>query len=67
MVGPGTAPQHGITNYFKDKTQGPVCAMSCPAATLYRNYFVGATGQSVGNQLDGAKDIGLILNNGKHK
>ena len=39
MVDPTRTPQQGITNYWNDKTQGPVCAMVCPFGTLYRNYF----------------------------
>ena len=39
MVGPGVIPEQGITAYASDKTQGPVCAMACPAGTLFRNYF----------------------------
>ncbi len=26
--------------YASDPTQGPQCALACPAATVYRNYFV---------------------------
>ena len=32
-------PEHGITMYQHDHTQGPACAMVCPYGTLYRNYF----------------------------
>ena len=32
-------PEHGITIYKDDFTQGTVCAMACPYGTLYRNYF----------------------------
>lgn len=39
MADPDITPQVGITNYWNDKTQGPVCAMVCPFGTLYRNYF----------------------------
>jgi nicotinic acid mononucleotide adenylyltransferase len=34
------SPDEGITDYILDKTQGPACAMSCPGAILYRNYFM---------------------------
>lgn len=40
MVGPGVTPESGITQYVLDKTQGPACALSCPAGTFYRNYLV---------------------------
>lgn len=38
MVNPSVKREDGITNYVYDKTQGPACAMACPAALLYRNY-----------------------------
>ena len=41
MTGPSITPDKGITGYEWDHTQGPACALSCPAATLYRNYFLG--------------------------
>ncbi len=37
---PGCTPEDGITEYIYDNTQGPSCALQCPGATLYRNYFV---------------------------
>lgn len=55
MVGPDVRPEDGITNYAHDKTQGPACAMACPAATVYRNYFVNGTGQ--GGHSDKNKNI----------
>ena len=39
MVNPTRTPEDGITSYCYDKTQGPACAIACPAATLYRNYL----------------------------
>ena len=39
MMSPENTPEQGITNYQYDRTQGPSCAMACPAGTLYRNYF----------------------------
>ena len=51
MIGPGVRPEDGITRYFNDRTQGPACALACPAGTLYRNYFVnGGKGQAGGNE-----------------
>lgn len=40
MVGPSITPEHGISGYQYDRTQGPACAIACGAGTLYRNYFV---------------------------
>ena len=39
MADSDITPEHGITIYKDDFTQGPVCAMACPYGTLYRNYF----------------------------
>ena len=36
MVSPDVGPDAGITGYQHDRTQGPACAMSCPAATVFR-------------------------------
>eukprot|EP00298_Acanthocystis_sp_HF-20_P003774 c14118_g1_i1.p1 GENE.c14118_g1_i1~~c14118_g1_i1.p1 ORF type:complete len:356 (-),score=141.47 c14118_g1_i1:143-1210(-) len=33
-------PEDGVTRYQADHTQGPACAISCGAGTVYRNYFV---------------------------
>ena len=41
MISPNITPDYGITRYILDPTQGPTCAMTCPAGTVYRNYFVG--------------------------
>lgn len=60
MVGPEVTPEDGITDYILDRTQGPACAMVCPAGTVYRNYF--ATGDD-GGQLDTLKDVGIVLGN----
>ena len=40
MKDPGVSPTAGISIYVNDKTQGPACALACPAALLYRNYLV---------------------------
>jgi hypothetical protein len=36
MVSPDVGPEAGVTGYQHDRTQGPACAMSCPAATVFR-------------------------------
>lgn len=66
MVGPNVTPEHGIGGYENDGTQGPACAISCGAGTVYRNYFVpvgGQIGQSAECQVDCLKDIGEALGN----
>ena len=45
MTGP-KATDTGISNYSKDPTQGPACAIACPAATVFRNYFYNGCGQN---------------------
>ena len=64
MVGPGVTPEHGVTGYQHDRTQGPACAIAAGAATIYRNYFAavdGAHGQTAARQLNGLADIGAAL------
>jgi len=70
MVGPSITPEKGVTGYFRDRTQGPICAIACPAATIVRNYFAGAkwgSGQAGGNQLNMMHDIAQLLDNNKHQ
>ena len=46
MVGPSVRPEDGVTRYYADRTQGPACAIACPAATVFRNYHVHGRGQA---------------------
>jgi len=60
MVGPHVTPEHGVTRYESDRTQGPACAIAAGPATIFRNYFVpvgGASGQTAERQLDGFVDV----------
>jgi hypothetical protein len=64
MIGPDVTPEHGVTRYESDRTQGPACAIAAGAGTIYRNYFapVGAQiGQTAFRQLDGLADVGVAL------
>lgn len=64
MTGPAVTPEHGVTRYKDDPTQGPACAIAAGAGTVYRNYFapVGdAIGQTAKRQLDGIADLGGTL------
>lgn len=66
MTGPDITPEHGVTRYRHDPTQGPACAMAAGAATIYRNYLApcrGGTGQLAGRQIDCLGDIGEALGN----
>ncbi|CAK9047357.1 unnamed protein product [Durusdinium trenchii] len=67
MNEPGARPEDGVTRYYSDATQGPACAVSCPAGTVFRNYFVNGSGQGRGRQLDGLAEIGELVNNAKEK
>ena len=63
MVGPGVAPEDGVTRYEHGRTQGPACAIAAGAATIYRFFApVGdQIGQSAANQIDGLADLGAEL------
>ncbi len=64
MVGPGVSPSRGIAIYFDDPTQGPKCALACPAGTVYRNYLCqGGAGQGK-RQIDCLAGVGDVLGNG---
>ena len=64
MARPSHTPELGVGIYERDHTQGPACAISCGAGTIYRNYFapVGKqTGQSAQHQIDCSLDLGDLL------
>ena len=65
MMSPSVSPTAGVGIYINDKTQGPACALACPAATVYRNYLVqheGNTGQHP-VQIDNLKEVGVAVGN----
>lgn len=66
MISPAVTPEQGVDRYENDRTQGPACAISCGAGTVYRNYFAdvnGKIGQTAKNRIDGLELIGDALNN----
>lgn len=66
MVSETVSPEHGVTGYASDRTQGPACAVAAGAGTIYRNYLVpvdGHTGQRADRQIDCLRGIGEILGN----
>mmetsp|Transcript_37152 Transcript_37152/g.105667 ORF Transcript_37152/g.105667 Transcript_37152/m.105667 type:complete len:404 (+) Transcript_37152:53-1264(+) len=68
MNEPGARPEDGVTRYYADATQGPACALACPAGTVYRNYFVNeGRGQGNKHQIDCLADVGALLRNEKEK
>jgi hypothetical protein len=40
MIDSSITPEHGISRYAFDNTQGPACSIACAAGTVVRNYFV---------------------------
>lgn len=67
MTGPSVTPEHGVTRYAGDPTQGPACAIAAGAATVYRNYLMevdGQAGQRARRQVDCLRDLGKALGNG---
>jgi hypothetical protein len=77
MASRSIRPSAGITIYSDDPTQGPACAMACPAGTVYRNYFVkhGPTGVNEHGTFEGQKTeqinnlagVDALLNNTANK
>jgi hypothetical protein len=68
MKEPGARPENGVTGYYNDATQGPACALACPAATVYRNYLVNdGRGQCGSHQIDGLSLVGRLVQNSKEK
>jgi hypothetical protein len=66
MMGPNVTPEHGVTGYADDPTQGPACAIAAGAGTIFRNYLAevdGHVGQRSGRQIDCLKDVGRALGN----
>lgn len=64
MVRPSITPEHGVTGYINDRTQGPACAIAAGAATIYRNYLVpigDQQGQRAERQVDCLQDLRTAL------
>jgi hypothetical protein len=67
MAAPSVTPEHGVTRYASDRTQGPACAIAAGAATIWRNYFVpvpgrpAAHGQTATHQLNALQRLGETL------
>ena len=66
MIGPSITPEQGVGIYENDYTQGPACAISCGAGTIYRNYFAEVNskiGQDSSNQINTIEELNILLNN----
>ncbi|GAA2771405.1 hypothetical protein [Mycolicibacterium pallens] len=64
MISENVTPEHGVTRYASDPTQGPACAMAAGAATIFRNYFVpfdDGVGQTARRQVDALAGVGAAL------
>ena len=64
FAGPSALPEHGVTGYATDPTQGPACSLAAAAATVYRNYFApvrGISGQTHDRQIDTLEDLAEAL------
>jgi hypothetical protein len=64
MTGPSVTPEHGVTGYAHDHTQGPACAIAAGAGAIWRNYLVPVgdrIGQTADLQVDGLADLGEAL------
>eukprot|EP00933_Yihiella_yeosuensis_P053650 TRINITY_DN51916_c0_g1_i1.p1 TRINITY_DN51916_c0_g1~~TRINITY_DN51916_c0_g1_i1.p1 ORF type:complete len:521 (-),score=98.42 TRINITY_DN51916_c0_g1_i1:65-1627(-) len=65
---PRQTPEDGVNRYSNEATQSTACAVSCPAATVFRNYFVNEDGQGgEGQQLDLVAQISKVVRNDKDK
>lgn len=62
MVSERGAPEQGVSGYAYDPTQGPACAISAGAGTIYRNYLV-PVGDGIGQTRDRQLDAlaGVLL------
>lgn len=61
---PSALPEHGVTDYSTDPTQGPACSLAAAGATVYRNYFApvrGISGQTQDRQLDTLDELAEAL------
>ncbi len=64
MVSENVTPEHGVSRYAHDHTQGPACAIAAGAGTIYRNYLVpvgDGIGQTRDRQLDALSGVGSAL------
>lgn len=67
---PSVTPEVGIDQYASDRTQGPACAVACPAGTLFRNYFASVgdqIGQTAHNQINNLADLETLLSNAHYR
>lgn len=62
--GPTTLPEHGVTSYAHDPTQGPACALAAAPAAVYRHLYApvgGGLGQTADRQIDNLAGVAELL------
>lgn len=63
MRQPSMRPEDGVTYLGAEATQGSAGSLACPAATIFRNYFVNGAGQGGAGQLDCLEEVGTTVQN----
>mmetsp|Transcript_15290 Transcript_15290/g.35786 ORF Transcript_15290/g.35786 Transcript_15290/m.35786 type:complete len:466 (-) Transcript_15290:87-1484(-) len=61
----GRGPEAGVTSYARRPWQGPAAAMACPAATIYRNYYM--NGGQLDNEVDCMAALGAHVHNDEER
>lgn len=64
---PSSTPEEGVTSQGSQPTQGSACASACPAAAVFRTYFVNGTGQADAKQVDCLSEVSDYLDNGRNR
>jgi hypothetical protein len=62
LPGPNASPEDGVTQGGCQPIQGSACASACPAASVFRNYFVNGEGQAT-EQIDLLSGVAQYVNN----
>jgi len=60
---PGNTPEDKVTDYADDATQGSSCGIACPAATIFRTFFVDGRGQDKNHQVDCLAEVAERVRN----
>ena len=66
--GQDLTPEHGVTMYAQDRTQGPDCALACAAGAVWRTYMVPREGsdrfgQQRDTQINTLSDLEEMMDN----
>jgi hypothetical protein len=63
MINENETPSLGVTKYYTDNTQGPLCSIACGAGTVHRNYTHNNAACSEDEQIHNAEYLQKALNN----